>query len=79
MTKPGMCSLVCIWQDGREQIIESGRNWRTVLDAESRIARDKRVIKRIELRDPEGARPIWDASWNDYNVATVLRNERMAR
>lgn len=50
----GPYSLVVIWNDGRETIQARGHSPMGVREAESTIARNPRVISRIELRDSGG-------------------------
>jgi hypothetical protein len=60
-TKP--YTIVVWWRDGRRTIAAASHNPMS-LAAVPMVARDPRVIQRIELHDLDGClEAIWDASW----------------
>jgi hypothetical protein len=60
----GPYRLVAIMQAGHEIVVKRGHNPVEVREAASRVARNPKAVRRIELRDLEGSLDaIWDASW----------------
>lgn len=57
-------SLQVLWQDGRRTTQLTGHDPMAIRRAENQIARDPRVIARIELWDLDGRLDtLWDYSW----------------
>lgn len=68
-----MYKLIAIFQQGHEAEVASSYNPSEVIEAESKIAHDPKIIRRIEVRDLTGViRTLWDASWENLDTPLNL-------